>query len=130
MLNKRGQADSGGIPLTIVLVIALAILLIVGVVLYNTNATFRSYISNIAGGGGNNIASVITGCETACETGNTYGYCKEVRDVKWPKDANNPNKVLKLSATCEQLAKGSTGVIGHVDNDHELAFSCSKPITC
>ena len=119
MINKRGQTESGTFPTIIVLLLALAILFIVGFILYNSSATFRSYVSQIAGGGANNVQSVIQGCETACATDQVYNYCQEMREVKYGK--NSVVEGNKLTATCSELAKRPANAGG-------LTITCAKDI--
>ncbi len=75
MLNKRGQGLQISTIILFVLGVAVLVVLILGFVI-GWEKLFPWLTP------GNNVENIVSQCQVACGTGNTYGYCTMERTLK------------------------------------------------
>ena len=94
MLNKRGQGLQISTIILVVLGVAVLVLLIWGFVV-----GFDKLLPWLSPG--NNVEAIVSQCQAACATGNTYGYCTMERTLK-AEDLPNGDKEVKN--TCKYFS--------------------------
>lgn len=90
MINKKAQGMSISTIILLVLGIIVLVILVIGFM------TGWKPLKDLLGGG-NNLDTIATSCNSACATGSQYNYCSVMKEVK---DGEND----KFEATCNDLA--------------------------
>lgn len=100
--NKRAQEMStNAIVLIVLAVIVLAVLALGFTLGWEKIAPWLST--------DNNIQDIVTQCQVACSTQNTYDYCTKLRELK-VKDDEGKEKVI--SGSCDFLSSDAKKVYG------------------
>ena len=93
MENKRGQGMSTNTIILLILGIVVLVVLILGFTMgWGKLAPWLS---------GNNVDTIVTGCEAACTMGSQYDFCAFERNLK---ASDLPGDVKSVKNTCEFFA--------------------------
>lgn len=109
MMNKKGQ------EMWVIVAVILALVL-GGIFLYsigNASSTGGSFFSNLFSPK-STVQAIVTGCNTACDTGNIAGYCDTQRLLKFDSAKEGPFGTLEsgTSYTCNQIGSNLPGLEG------------------
>jgi hypothetical protein len=109
-MNKKGQQMTLGTIIAIVLGITVLVFLIWG---FSTGWSNMWNKITAFGGGSANIDTIVQACALACSTQNEYGFCTEVRTVKFGKEVTvSNNKFKEKDGTCQGIVDKKTDFPG------------------
>jgi len=94
-MNKLGQQMTLGTIIAIVLGVIVLVLLAFG---FSTGWNNLWNKATTYGAGHGNIATVVQACSISCASGDTYGFCKQSRDVVTDDGFSNKTATCKLLA--------------------------------
>ena len=109
MMNKKGV----DLWVVVVAILAIALGVIYLINISNTNFSFSNFVGNVFSSK-STVSAVVTGCNTACDTGSIAGYCNTKRLLKFDSEKEGPFGDLKSgeSKTCNELAGKIPGIEG------------------
>ncbi len=96
-INKSGQQMTLGTIIAIVLGIVVLVLLVWG---FSTGWNNMWNKVTSYGAGSDNTGTIVQSCALKCSTGNHYGFCNQLMDVKTGDGYENN------SVTCNELSSG------------------------